>query len=524
MSEPTSLSSPTVEGDIPTTRGLTTKVVKGSMWTLAGQIAPLAISLVTTPITIRLLGAEGYGVLILVTLTFTYLGFADFGMAVASTKFGAEAYGEGSPDREGRIIRTAALIASVFTIAIAIPCLLLTEEIIGIFSVPAHYFGDAVFGFRIAVLTFILNVFAGVLNTPQLARLRFDLNTAINATTRILGIIATPIVIWMGYGITGVLAALFCASLLNLTAHLIVSRSLLKSLFETTIERSLVGALLRYGGGLSLAGVAAVLLGNLEKAVLASSNSVKALAYYSVAFTLASMAMLATQSLRQTLVPAFAQLIGKNDFSHLISLFLRSLRLNLLFLLPGLVTLVIIARPLITMWAGEDFGRESTNPFYFLLIGLLFNILAAIPHAALLAAGKTGALAKIYWMEVFPYVAILFYLTNTYGTEGAAVAWSIRAVADSVLIAMLSKKYLGTPFGFFKGRSIPFLVAAAVILVPGIISIFLHGFRFWLLIILAITIPIYLLVVCRYLLDQVEIEWIERVFRRLGMRVTISGQ
>ncbi len=47
---------------------MTTKVVKGSLWTLIGQVAPLAVSFVTMPFTIRLLGAEGYGVLILVAL------------------------------------------------------------------------------------------------------------------------------------------------------------------------------------------------------------------------------------------------------------------------------------------------------------------------------------------------------------------------------------------------------------------------------------------------------------------------
>lgn len=74
---------------------MTTKVVKGSLWTLAGQVAPLAVSLVATPFVIRLLGAESYGVLILIGLIPTYLGFAAFGMSMASTKFGSEAYAEG---------------------------------------------------------------------------------------------------------------------------------------------------------------------------------------------------------------------------------------------------------------------------------------------------------------------------------------------------------------------------------------------------------------------------------------------
>ena len=70
---------------------MTTKVVKGSMWTLAGSVAPLAVSFISTPFIIRYLGAESYGVLLLVGLIPAYFSFADFGMGVASTKFAAEA-------------------------------------------------------------------------------------------------------------------------------------------------------------------------------------------------------------------------------------------------------------------------------------------------------------------------------------------------------------------------------------------------------------------------------------------------
>lgn len=94
----------------PSTAGMTTKVVKGSLWTLAGQVAPLGVSLVATPFTIRLLGAEGYGVLILVGLIPTYLGFADLGMGFASTKFGSEAYAAGDTVKEARTVRTAAVL------------------------------------------------------------------------------------------------------------------------------------------------------------------------------------------------------------------------------------------------------------------------------------------------------------------------------------------------------------------------------------------------------------------------------
>src|SRR5580765_5486277 len=100
---------------------MTTKVVKGSLWTLAGQVLPLIATLVATPFNIWLLGSEAYGVVILVGLIPTYFSFADFGMGVASTRFGSEAYGAGDPRKEGELVRGAAFIALISSLFIAIP-------------------------------------------------------------------------------------------------------------------------------------------------------------------------------------------------------------------------------------------------------------------------------------------------------------------------------------------------------------------------------------------------------------------
>jgi O-antigen/teichoic acid export membrane protein len=127
----------------PSTAGMTTKVVKGSLWTLGGQVAPLGVSLVTTPFVIRMLGAESYGVLILVGLIPTYLGFADFGMSMASTKFASEAYAEGDATREARIVRTAGLISLCTSLPFGIAIFALSGRLAAVFNVPAHLHAEA---------------------------------------------------------------------------------------------------------------------------------------------------------------------------------------------------------------------------------------------------------------------------------------------------------------------------------------------------------------------------------------------
>src|SRR5262249_34924118 len=149
-----------------------------------------------------------------------------------------------------------------------------------------------------------------------------------------------------------------------------ISGKLNKKLWGFSIDSSVIRPLLSYGGALALSGIAAVLLANLEKAVLTKVTTVKVLAYYSVAFTFANMATLFSLAMGQSLVPAFSQLLTPERRQQLLSLYSRAVRISIFGLLPVLAVLCVIARPFFTVWGGEDFGRESTWPFYVLLIGL----------------------------------------------------------------------------------------------------------------------------------------------------------
>src|SRR3954454_808685 len=164
----------------PSTAGMTTRVLKGSIWTLAGQALPLFASLATTPLIIRILGSEGYGVLILITLIPTYFSFSELGMGTASTRFASAAYAKGDLKNEGRAIRTAAMIALICSVVVAVPIIVFAQPIIGLFNVPESLRADAITGLRLCSITFVGAILCGVINTAQLTRLRMDMNATIN--------------------------------------------------------------------------------------------------------------------------------------------------------------------------------------------------------------------------------------------------------------------------------------------------------------------------------------------------------
>jgi O-antigen/teichoic acid export membrane protein len=337
-----------------------------------------------------------------------------------------------------------------------------------------------------------------------------DLNAAINGISKVLSSVGTVLVLYFGGGIVGAALWFLAIGLIGIAAHIVVSGSLLKQFLDVSIDRRLIKPLLKFGAGLAFSAVAAVLLANLEKLLVGRFISVESLAFYTVAFTLANMATMFSFAMLQSLVPAFSQLLAPEKRHQFDDLFARSLKLGIILLLPSLMVLFVIAKPFFTIWAGPDFGRESTGPFYVLLIGLLFNMLAYIPYGSIVAFGRTDLVAKTHWSELVPYAILAAVLINYFGIIGAAVAWSVRLIFDSLIFLWLSKTVVNIRIGF--ARIIITALLGIVVLAPSPLIAVYNNYSPLLLISAPVSIALYGFVVWRYFVSNGERGWLIQKF------------
>jgi O-antigen/teichoic acid export membrane protein len=487
---------------------MTTKVVKGSLWTLLSQIVPLVATLVSTPITIRLLGNEGYGVLILIGLIPMYISFADLGMSVASTRFGSAAYGSGDREGESSVVWTAAAIAFCSTVFIVAPIFMFAGDVVRAMNVPAELAYEGMVALRFALVAFVVGVLGNIFNTPQLARLRMDFNALIGGGSRVLLSIATPIALLLGGGLIGATIVGLLITVLTLLAHFIVSARLLSELRRPTISRVVILPIIKFGLGLFISGIAVALIVNLEKIMLPRLVSVEALAFYSVAFTFANMTSMFGISMVQTLVPAFSQLTTSDRSQEFNALFARGVRLNLMWVPMAVMFLFVIAGPFFEVWAGEDFGRYSTVPFYILLGGLLFNLVAYVPYSAVTAFGRSDVLAKLYWAELLLFTGITFLLISRFGIIGAALSWSLRVIADAIAVIWLCKRFAMVTFPFTR-HFLWLFVGMLTLLPPFYLAIFHRQDVIALLISVLVCSTVYLSGTWKYLVKPDEKVWLK---------------
>jgi O-antigen/teichoic acid export membrane protein len=73
----------------------------------------------------------------------------------------------------------------------------------------------------------------------------------------------------------------------------------------------------------------------------------------------------------------------------------------------------------------------------WLAVGVFINCFARLPFAALQAAGRPDLTAKLHLGELPVYLLALWSLTTAYGIVGTAAAWTLRIVADTLLLYLM---------------------------------------------------------------------------------------
>jgi len=164
------------------------------------------------------------------------------------------------------------------------------------------------------------------------------------------------------------------------------------------------------------------------------------------------MMTLFSNSMAQSLIPAFSRLFASGQRILVQNLFYRSVRINLIIFLPTMAALIVVAKPFFRIWAGEEFAYYSSPPFYVLAVGLILNFSATVTGAVLVAAQKTKASAILYWLEMAPYLFLAGLFTYFWGAIGAAIAWSLRVVIESILLIIIMNRLVGLKFEFNHSR------------------------------------------------------------------------
>ncbi len=448
-------------------------LARNTVFNLLGQALPLLVAFVCLPYLIGELGTDRFGVLALAWVVLGYFVFFDLGLGRASTKFIAEALGSAGhaviPGLLWTASATQAALGSLGGLLLAGLTPLLVERVL---AIPAALNAEARISFYLLALSLPIVLISTSLRGALEAAQRFDLVNALRAPLSAANFLLPTVGALLGLRLPGVVALLVASRFVSLILHYWLCLRVFPSVRgwprpQWPAFRTLIG----FGGWVTLSSAVGPALLYLDRFTLGIVSTVAAVGYYSAPYEMVARLWILPSSLVATLFPAWSTLAAEGQRERLGNLAVRSLKYMLILLTPPTLILVACADPLLRLWLGDDFANQSTRALQILAFGILVSTGPYVAFSLLQSVGRPDLPARVHLIELPLHAVLVWWLVSSFHITGAALAWSLRFAADTILLFALCGRWSLLSSQTFLIQRIPQTVL--LILVSGTMAVLL---------------------------------------------------
>lgn len=437
-------------------------ICRNTTYNLLGSVIPLVASLVTIPIYLGLIGEARYGVLAIAWLLLGYFGLFDLGLGRATAQRIAAL--RDAPAKERAQTFWTALVLNVgFGVMGGLILWPVATYCFGyMFKIEEALRPEIAAAVPWLALAVPAATLSGVLSGALQGQERFlELNLISVAGTALFQLVPLSVAWIHGPDLGWLLPAALLARLVTLVALLGLCRRSVFLGYPPCFIRSQAGALLRFGGWVTVTAFVGPMMVILDRFVIGVLGGAAAVTYYTVPFQLAERTAIFPDALSSALFPRLAA-SWKDETYRLVDEALRTLAVVMTTLaLLG----VLCIGPFLMWWIGWDFANRATRVAQILLLAFWANSFARIPYAQLQAQGQPDRVAQCHLAEVVPYFGLLYLGLSLFGLVGAAVAFSLRVLVDLLLLSALA----GSLWRILRTLRIPtLLLGLSLMLVNGI--------------------------------------------------------
>lgn len=434
---------------------------------LLGSVLPGLAFLIAVPILVRALGEARFGLLGLAWTTIGYFSFLDLGIGRAVTHAIADRLGSARGDDAGAVIWTSLWTTLPIGILAGTLLFVAAPALVGALTVPSILEAEATTAFRALALAVPFATTGGVLRGALEANQFFGL---VNAVRIPLGLIT----------FLGPLATLpFSRSLVPCILVLSVGRAVVTIinfvLVVRTIpsvrtskvlpRRELTRSLLAFGGWYQVSTIVSPLMVTLDRFIVGVVLGVGMVTYYMAPQELVTKLWLFNIATLPVFFSAAAA-TGMRNPARTVVLFDKLLRATLALLFLPALALVYLAPEVLSVWLGSTFAIQSTLAMQLIAVALLLNCLGQVAMTLIQALGRPDVTGKFHLVQLPIYALILWLLLGKLGIVGAALAWSLRTIADTIML-MLACPVLLPETRATVTRVARWMLATAVVLMAG---------------------------------------------------------
>lgn len=410
-------------------------LTRNVLFNISGQVLPLLAAIVAIPFLISGLGTERFGILALAWTIVGYFSMFDLGLGRATTKYVAEYLALGLNKEVLPLVWTSLFMLLCFGVVAGLLVASATPMLANkVFKLPDSLAKETLVSFYLlsVSLPFVMGAAGarGVLEAQQ----RFGTVNAIRIPASISNFVAPMVVILFTKSLPHIISVLVAFRVLVFFVYLYFSLNSIPGLRNPRFPNlGHFKKLINFGGWLTVSSIVGPLMAKMDRFIVGAMISMSAVAYYAIPYDMVTRLWVFSGSLMGVLFPVFS-VYSVSQADKLVKLFERAIIYIMVVMTPLIITIIILSKPLLSLWLGSEFAAQSTLVLQILSIGVLITSFSHIPFSAIQAMGRPDYTAKLHLFELPFYIAMIVFFIPSLGIVGVALAWVARIIIDNVLL------------------------------------------------------------------------------------------
>lgn len=407
--------------------GVVTRLKTNVIANFAGQGSATLIQLAITPVYIRWLGVEAYGLVGLQIALLTLSQALDFGISpTVNRELARHSAVSHDPDEARDFVRTLEvaywLIGCGIGLAICAVAPYLSTHWLqsSSLSVATVEKSIKIMALLIAAQWPLSFYQAGLLGLQRhrslnIARVAATVAAAIGGYILVVKVPSITVFFWWQTAVHLVHVGLVAGLLWHW---------LPRSVRAARIRLEAVRHTGRFAAGMAVITVTAIVLAQLDRIVLSRIVPLEQFGYFVIGALIGYGPAALARPVFMSIFPRFSALVASHDRAALNDLYRGAWRLMMVLIVPGAAVIAVFSRELLLVWTRSFAVAHAAAPIAaVLVVGTVLNGLMNVPFALQLAHGWTRLAARVNLLLIGIAVPGIVILTRLYGTVGASAIW-----------------------------------------------------------------------------------------------------
>lgn len=417
------------EAAAPAPRPAASAFLRNVVWGWLGVAVNITIGLLLSPIIIRKLGLDQYGLWILLFSAIDYLRMVDFGFRAAAVNACARARARADWDGVNRTFATALVYFVVVAAGSVVVAILARGMLIDLLQVPSEHRQMARTLVVIIALALSMRLVLAPLTAVLEAFQRFDLVNRAYISALVFRSTGSLAMLFAGYGLVEMALVILVAQI-GETAWNFVSVKRVVPRFRASlrdVQRERLAALFEYGRHSAVWVIANVVSLQAAATVIGVLRGPVDVGFYALPQRLLMYAAEALVKVADVTASVTAETDEARDVPRVMRLAILTNRACLTLFMPLAIFLTAYAYPLLAVWVTPEVAATSGPLVRIMLIGFVFAGAGQYNAAAiLLGQARHARYAYAIVAEVIVSTTALFLVVPEYGVTGAA--WVMAVV------------------------------------------------------------------------------------------------